>query len=200
MPRTYSESEREFIRKKLTEEAVYCLERYGVRKTTVDELVKRAGIPKGTFYLFYRSKELLFFDAFCQYHDAIQERFLRRLGEAGGGPAPEKLTALILELYKEVEGSFLYRLMTSGELELLMHRLPPEAHAAHRHSDDLNVEMLVSLVPGMQEADVKAFSGALRGVFLSMMYKKEIGDEVFDDALRIMIRGVVTQMFGSAER
>ncbi len=55
MPRTYSESEREFIRKKLTEEAVYCLERYGVRKTTVDELVKRAGIPKGTFYLFYRS-------------------------------------------------------------------------------------------------------------------------------------------------
>ena len=34
----------------------------GVKKTTVDELVKRTGIPKGTFYLFYPSKEMLLFD------------------------------------------------------------------------------------------------------------------------------------------
>ncbi len=31
----------------------------GVKKTTVDELVKRVGIPKGTFYLFYPSKDCL---------------------------------------------------------------------------------------------------------------------------------------------
>lgn len=34
----------------------------GVKKTTVDELVKREGIPKGTFYLFYPSKEMLLYD------------------------------------------------------------------------------------------------------------------------------------------
>ncbi|MDY4210978.1 MAG: TetR/AcrR family transcriptional regulator [Treponema sp.] len=33
-----------------------------MKKTTVDELVKRTGIPKGTFYLFYPSKEILLFD------------------------------------------------------------------------------------------------------------------------------------------
>ena len=62
MPKSYSEQEREYIRKRLKEEAADCLARYGVRRTTVDELVKRVNIPKGTFYLFYKSKELLLFE------------------------------------------------------------------------------------------------------------------------------------------
>jgi hypothetical protein len=37
---------------------------------------------------------------------------------------------------------------------------------------------------------------ALRGIFLAMLHKHEIGDEIFDEALKIMIHGVVMQMFG----
>lgn len=63
MPKTFTDKEREYIKKRLMEEAQDCLRLYGIRKTTVDELVKRANIPKGTFYLFYDSKELLFYDS-----------------------------------------------------------------------------------------------------------------------------------------
>ena len=52
MPKSYSDQEREYIVKRLKEEAAKCLSQYGVRRTTVDELVQRVGIPKGTFYLF----------------------------------------------------------------------------------------------------------------------------------------------------
>ena len=60
-PKSFSGQERTLIDQRLRAAAAECLERYGVRKTTVDELVRRAGIPKGTFYLFYPSKEALFF-------------------------------------------------------------------------------------------------------------------------------------------
>ena len=76
MPKSYSNSEREYIIKKLKQEAEYCLTQYGVKKTSVDELVKRVSIPKGTFYLFYRSKELLFFDVFLEKHNEIQGNLL----------------------------------------------------------------------------------------------------------------------------
>ena len=62
MPKSYSEQEREYIRNRLKEEAAKCLASYGVRRTTVDEIVRRVNIPKGTFYLFYPSKELLLFE------------------------------------------------------------------------------------------------------------------------------------------
>ena len=54
MPKSYSEQEREYIRERLKEEAAQCLAKYGVRRTTVDEIVRRVKIPKGTFY---RSEE-----------------------------------------------------------------------------------------------------------------------------------------------
>ncbi|MFH1513530.1 MAG: helix-turn-helix domain-containing protein, partial [Bacillota bacterium] len=59
MPKSFSDAERAYIKERLLREAEACLAAYGVRKTTVDELVRRAGIPKGTFYLFYASKEAL---------------------------------------------------------------------------------------------------------------------------------------------
>ncbi len=49
------------IKDKLKEGALLFIQQQGVRKTSVDELVKYANISKGAFYLFYTSKELLFF-------------------------------------------------------------------------------------------------------------------------------------------
>ena len=45
MPKSYSEQEREYIRERLKEEAAQCLAKYGVRRTTVDEIVRRVKIP-----------------------------------------------------------------------------------------------------------------------------------------------------------
>ena len=59
LPKSYSDQERAYITKRLKEEAAACMGKFGIRRTTVDELVKRVKIPKGTFYLFYPSKELL---------------------------------------------------------------------------------------------------------------------------------------------
>ena len=61
MPKRFSEEERAYIVSRLKEEAAKCMAQYGIRKTTVDEIVRRVKIPKGTFYLFYQSKEMLLF-------------------------------------------------------------------------------------------------------------------------------------------
>jgi hypothetical protein len=42
---------------------------------------------------------------------------------------------------------------------------------------------------------LKPFSAALRAIFCSMLHKYDIGEEVFDDALKIMIYGVVIQLY-----
>lgn len=168
---------------------------YGMRKTTVDELVRRVNIPKGTFYLFYDSKELLFFDVFLAFHDEVQARLLSEIKAMEGNVDASGLTEVIFGLCKLVEGSFMLRFMTDGELELLIRKLPPEVAAKHAELDDFSVEQLLCLVPDMKAERVRVFSAALRGIFLAMLYKNEIGEEVFDEALRVMIRGVVTQMF-----
>jgi AcrR family transcriptional regulator len=200
MPKPLTDSEREHIKKKLIDEARLCLSQYGMKKTTVDELAKRANIPKGTFYLFYESKELLFFDVICAFHDDLQTKLISRISTVKENINPAKLTELILELYKMVEESFMLRFLTDGEMELLIRKLPPEIAEAHAEKDDFSLEQLLYLVPNMKKSNIKGFSAALRGIFLSMLHKHEIGEEVFDDALKIMIHGVVIQMFEGETR
>lgn len=194
MPKSYSENERAYIKQRLMEEARLCLDQFGVRKTTVDELVKRVGIPKGTFYLFYKSKELLFFDVFCEFHDEMQAKLLRGISSIKE-MNPLTLTYLLWELYKAVEESFLLKFITSGEMELLIRKLPSQVAQEHASTDDLRVEQLLSAIPNVNPRNVKVFSAALRGIFLSMLHKHQIGIEVFSDALKMMIHGVVIQMF-----
>ena len=50
------------IKERLQKAAVESMIKYGVRRTTIDYLVKGANIPKGTFYLFNDSKEELLFE------------------------------------------------------------------------------------------------------------------------------------------
>ncbi len=196
MPKPFSEREKAFIRKRLKEETIACLEKYGIRKTTVDELVRRVKIPKGTFYLFYPSKELLVFDVFLGFHESIHNEFIAAIKKIGQQPSPEQIATLIFHLYKQVEASFFYRFAVNGEMEWLLRKLPPEVAKAHAEVDDISIENFISLIPGIKEVNVPVFSAALRGVFLSMLHKQEIGENVFDEALKLMIRGIILQMLG----
>ena len=195
MPKSFSDNEREYIKNRLLEEAANCLCQYGIRKTTVDEIVRRVNIPKGTFYLFYESKERLVFDVILQFNDEIQDKLIAHVSGINGRIDPETLTDIIFGLYKTLDDSFLPGLIAGGELEYFMHKLPPELAALHAQSDDLSFSRLMALLPNINTADIKVFSAALRGIFLSLLHRKDIGEDVFDEALKVMIRGVVLQMF-----
>lgn len=194
MPKTFTENERKYIKEKLIEAARDCLKLYGVRKTTVDELVRRVNIPKGTFYLFYESKELLFYEVFCLSHDELHADLMHRLETLDNPLSVDQITELFLGLYKGIETSFLYKLIISGDLELLMHKLPSEVAIEHAQKDDFSIEQLISIIPGISVDEIKVLSAAMRAIFLSMLHKHEIGEEVFEETLRLLLRGVVIQM------
>lgn len=43
-----------------------------MRKTTVDDLVVEVHIPKETFYLFYKSKEILLCEVLLEFHEVFE--------------------------------------------------------------------------------------------------------------------------------
>lgn len=195
MPKTFSDNERVYIKTKLMNEAQKCLALYGIRKTTVDELVKRVNIPKGTFYLFYESKERLIFDVILKFNDEIQKKMVAEVSALKNDMDREKLTDIIFGLYKALDDSFMPKLIANGELEFYMRKLPPELSQLHARKDDFRFDEMVSMIPNMKVENVKVISAAFRGIFLSLLHKQDVGEEVFDEALRVMIRGVVIQMF-----
>ena len=194
MPKTFTEKEKEYISGRLTDEAQKCLAIYGIRKTTVDELVRRVNIPKGTFYLFYESKDRLLFDVILRFNDEVQADLLREVAPLTAIPDADELTNIIFRFYENLDNSFLPRLLRDGELEYFMRTLPPELTKLHAEHDADGVRGLLSALPGVPPEKAELFSAALRGVFMTILHKDEVGGENYDDALRLLIRGVVLQM------
>lgn len=195
MPKSYSEQEREYIRKRLKEEAAKCLAKYGVRRTTVDEIVRRVNIPKGTFYLFYKSKELLLFEVIQEQQESINRELYRTIsGIAGTGFSAQELTDVIFEFYKAAENMPILKLIDVGEVELLVRKLPQEIVAEHFQDDADAIEKMLTLFPVKKEVDIKVISAAFHAIYFATLHKSEIGEDAYDDALRTLIYGVVTQL------
>lgn len=193
MATAFSESEKEQIRIRLLKAAEECLGRYGVKKTTVDQLVKMAGISKGAFYQFFPSKEVLFFQVLEDFQGSLMAEEMIVSG-ASAEPDAEVFTDFLYRMYQRVRHSFLMNLIESGELEWLMRKIPEEEVARHHAFDDQIAGKLLQDFPIKGDPHVAAT--ALRAIFLSMLHVKEVGEEHFDQALHLLIHGVALQLIG----
>lgn len=194
MPKSYSEQEREYIRKKLKEEAADCITRYGIRRTTVDEIVKRVKIPKGTFYLFYPSKEMLLFDVILEQHNLIEQRMYQAIKNIDTTTfSAKQFTDIVFEFFKAAEDMPLLKLLNSDEIEILARKLPPEMVRQHLGHDSDIVEKMFSFLPLKPGIDILTYGTAFQAIYLFTLHKEKIGER-YDEVLKALIYGLALQV------
>lgn len=208
MPKVYSEEERRNIISGLKREANILMQEKGVKKTTVDELVKRVGIPKGTFYLFYPSKEMLLFDVTQDFHEKVdhylsegimkimEENGLTMDENADFSGCVEEFTDLILGAMQITYSSCLRVILNPESMNLILSRLPDDVLEKHRQHDSGMGEGLFEKLAAGKNYCVETLAGAFMMIIFGGMYKREIGEENWMDSMRILIRGIVIQLIG----
>lgn len=195
MPKSYTDIEKEYIKSNLHHHAAECLSIYGIKRTTVDELVKRAKIPKGTFYLFYKSKEILLFEVILKWHDEIQNELYHTINTLSDRVTVNNLTDAIFIAYKHVEQTGLASILFTGEIEALIHKLPQEMLEEHLTKDNDMIEKIIAILPAAKGKDPQLYSAAFRSAFFLLLHKQEIGPQ-FDEVLKLNLRGLVIQLLG----
>lgn len=195
MPKSYSEKEKEYIKKRLKEEAAKCLAQYGVRHTTVDEIVQRVNIPKGTFYLFYKSKELLLFEVILEEHEMIDQKVYQAVNEIKpDGDIAEQLTRIVCDFLILASKSPILKMIGTKEVEILARKLPSEVLKEHFEYDSSAVEKVFSVLPVKEGVDKDTVSAAFRAIYFVTLHKEEIGEKYFEDVLYLMTKGLINQI------
>ena len=96
MPIAFTAEERTVLTRQLLESARRFVKEQSARKVTVEQLTDSVGISKGAFYLFYPSKEHLFYALLRQMHTELYGPAMELLEQPKGTPA-QQLTCAILE-------------------------------------------------------------------------------------------------------
>lgn len=143
-----AEPRREQTRAKLREAANDLFLRQGVEKTTVDQIVGKAGVSKGTFYLHFQRKE----DLLLEYGTRRLQRVREMLPELISGKSFRESLEVILDNVvrgktwgREVTGRAILEIGTSAE------RLPLDA--PHRLLEPL---LLLAQARGEVRDDIPA--------------------------------------------
>ena len=193
MATAFTSEEKEVIRKKLHKVAKECLQRYGVKKTTVDQMAAMVDISKGSFYNFYPSKEMLFFAVLEEYQIDVMNRLTEQLGMETKIET-NRLVQLLYDFYQDFRYSFMYTIFKNHEMELLIRKLPKEAITNHHLIDDRMVKKIVSRINIRENVSVEIVSALFRTIAMTILHIEEIGEEQFDTTLRLVIQGVVEQI------
>jgi AcrR family transcriptional regulator len=179
MPRAFDDKEREILRERLLETGERLFGRYGLKKTTVEELARETGISKGAFYSFFASKELLFFEILERIQEGERET-LRRLATQGVARPSEGLAKVILHGLAMLENYPLLKVaLQSEEFDQLLSRLPEE----RVREEFLDDQRLLREVSRHWSEDYRlAFSpevatGLIRSVFFLAMHAAEIAPD-----------------------
>ena len=193
MVAAFTAEEKEVIKRKLHTVAKECLQRYGVKKTTVDQMAALVDISKGSFYNFYSSKEMLFFAVLEEYQIDVMNHLTEQLGMETKIDT-NRLVQLLYDFYQDFRYSFMYTIFKNHEMELLIRKLPKEAITNHHLIDDRMVKKIVSRINIRENVSVEIVSALFRTIAMTILHIEEIGEKQFDTTLKLVIQGVVEQV------
>ena len=141
MPRSFTEREKENIKRSLQEACKQSWTQYGYKKTSVDDLCKQVGISKGAFYIFFESKEALFCEVLC----SVQEQICNAASEVIKKHKDKFGVAEALKLiYREYDkNNFLYD-SDSTDFTILMNKLSEEQAEKIEESNHMSQQLFLS--------------------------------------------------------
>jgi len=182
MPRAFSIQEKISIRRALLDAGLELFGAMGVRKVSVDELTRKAGISKGAFYKFFDSKEDLYFTLL----DEAQKKFKKDvLAAARNAPSDNKADNL-KRIFEQAILSWaenpLSNRLDSNDLEYVLRKIPPELIDEHMVNDaDFSEKLLQSCNEAgiYMGQDPQLVAGLLRSVFLVSLHEERFPAEIF---------------------
>lgn len=185
----FTESEKEQIRQCLLNKGKELFQKYGLAKTSIDDLVHACGVAKGSFYKFFSSKEELFYIILNNQEEVTNRLIGEHLRE---DLPPRELISSFLHMAFQMadENPLLQQWFQDKEFQRVIRKLPK--HLIENYSQDHNKKGILFVQALMQrgilkEEDPEVINGVLHAVLLLRLHKEELGEELFPNIMNAII-------------
>ncbi|GAA0247307.1 TetR/AcrR family transcriptional regulator [Haladaptatus pallidirubidus] len=183
--RGFDENQRERIRNELIEAGRDLFSRYGLQKTTIADLTDAVGIANGTFYQFFDSKEMLYFEVVQQEGHKVAEEIIAN--SLGAEDDPERaIRTFLTALVETMENNPLFQRLMVGDGWDKMMRTVDEV--SKEEMDARRAESFAHVLPyieqwqeegKLRDGDPVAIVGAMGSVKFLVPYREQIGEEYY---------------------
>lgn len=189
MPRAFSQEEREIIRRQLREKGEKLFEAYGLRKTTVEDITQAVGISKGSFYLFYASKEELLLEILEQIESELRESILLYTSQPQQ-KARQSVSAILKSFLLTWDAFPLLRKLEKSDFDYLARKLPAERVQAHVERDQ---DFIDSFVEKFERDGItvqvppRVVTNLIKSLFFVGIHRYDLGEDAYMECMEILV-------------
>lgn len=192
MPKIFSSEERDRIVDRLRSVASSALSVYGVKNTTVDYLVNEAHIAKGSFYLFYESKEELFFDVFLSFLSRVKNLYLEMLQNMDENHIVTSLGEIFVSISELIYKEGMFRFLDEDNLIRIERKVDKRRVEEIRESVNSLFHELFSYFSIDSDEDIASFIESYRAIITLFLLPME--EKKREGVMRVLIKGLVLQL------
>lgn len=169
MARSFTEREKENIKRSLLDACKQSWTQYGYKKTSVDDLCRAAGISKGAFYLFFESKEALFCEVLCSVQEQICDtasQIIEKHKDQHG------IAQALKYIYREYDkNNFLYD-SDHADVTILMNKLTEKQAKQFKESNDRSRRIFFSQPYVTCKVDADLAASVLYALIMNLKNKE----------------------------
>jgi len=194
-----AEQQRQQRRAQIMQAAKEAFAALGYHNASINEIIRRAGIARGTFYLYFTGKQQVFDSILKEAVQQLRSRIRRIDIEQGAEPPQVQLRASLVRVVKYILGDphfarlvVVNRVATDPEISDRAEEFFREVHEMIEHSLQHGIEM------GMvRQCDTNlvaaALLGAVMGIVQHLVERAEPPevDAIVDELIAFALRGVV---------
>ncbi|MCR4672181.1 MAG: TetR/AcrR family transcriptional regulator [Lachnospiraceae bacterium] len=194
MPKAFNETDKEIIREALLDAGEFLFIKFGIGKTTIEDLTKYVGIGKSTFYAFYNSKIDLYLDLYRRQREKLVS-MVNRAFMYRKEPVGELITQYLSVLQELIKRDQILSMVYSQEVMADLY-----SKGAEKQLESYNIQAnselaeIVStweaLKDSNREINYEVLAGMIRSVSFLRFHKFYIGDGIYESVSKAVISAI----------
>lgn len=202
MGRPFNDTEKNNIKNLLIAKGRKLFSINGLKNTTIEDITREIGIAQGSFYAFFDSKEALYFEILEIEEKEIGQTLRSSLNSIELDRKNfKRFLSESLDLI--VSNKFIKDIVITDSYQSLLRKIPGERMKRHLKDE---AQFLMETIHVFQEqgvmkkADPQALAGLFHGLFLLYLHKKEIGTDIFDQVIDLLLDLISDSLIDTGDR
>ncbi len=168
---------------------------YGLKKTSIDDIVNACNIGKGTFYRFFQSKEELYF-TILEKEEEFRTKLIEEMLLTDNKPK-EAFKTFLKNVFEYIsDNQFLSRVIDGEDVDILFRKLPKERLENHFKKDEEIVTLIIAKwknLDVLKEENPVILTGILQSLFYLFTFKDKLGKNfplIIDRLIDFIVEGI----------
>ncbi|MHC5248085.1 TetR/AcrR family transcriptional regulator [Enterococcus sp. LJL90] len=194
MPRSLTDQEKKIQRNLLLKHGKDLITRYGLSRVSVDDIVKDAGVAKGSFYNYFSSKDDFIYSLIFQLHEegfAQIKDVLKKIAHLPSSEKRQQIKVFFLKLLKNPQQRFFIE--EHNEVQQFLLRYSKADLAALEKLEQENYQQIFDSL-NLQGKQIEILQNAIHILFFGVSHEEILIDGYIDSTVEILLDGLLSYL------